>query len=285
MMMNNPFLSVVIATYNYGRFLEQAIKSVLAQNRPDVELIVVDGGSKDNTVEVIKKFEDKIAWWVSEPDKGQSNAFNKGFAHAHGKYLTWLNADDLLLPGTVDAVEKAFMSCPRATWATGNFLRYRLSDDVIIQASWGPRWWPFIFQRTGFPIPCFGPSTFWSRDAYEKVGPIDESNHYTMDVDYWKRLTMAGFKQVRINHCCWAFGMHENSKTAEFGEHERSQKIKDLMRQELRQIDERTKHHVGRFGHIVMTLLRLLDGSAITDLYRRIFVQGKTLRSVYNVVS
>ena len=99
--MNKPLLSIVIANYNYGRFLEEAIQSVLSQSCNDYELIIVDGGSTDNSVEIIKKYEDKIAWWVSEKDKGQSDAFNKGFAHAKGKYLTWLNADDILFQSII----------------------------------------------------------------------------------------------------------------------------------------------------------------------------------------
>ena len=103
-----PILSIVIANYNYGRFLEDAIQSVVAQGMGDwIELIICDGGSTDNSVEVIKKYSDKIAWWVSEKDGGQSAAFNKGFAHAHGRFLTWLNADDVMMPGTIDAFVKA----------------------------------------------------------------------------------------------------------------------------------------------------------------------------------
>ena len=92
--MVQPLLSIVIANYNYGRFLEDAIKSVLSQDMGDkVELIICDAASSDNSVEIIKKYADKISWWVSEEDKGQSDAFNKGFAHATGKYGCWLNAD------------------------------------------------------------------------------------------------------------------------------------------------------------------------------------------------
>ena len=99
-----PLLSIVIANYNYGLFLEEAIRSVLVQKCPDVELLVVDGGSSDNSVEIIRRYSDDLAWWVSEKDRGQSNAFNKGFAHANGKYLTWLNADDVMPRGCLETI-------------------------------------------------------------------------------------------------------------------------------------------------------------------------------------
>lgn len=281
--MDIPFLSIVIATYNYGRFLEMAIRSVLAQHRTDVELIVVDGGSSDNTLDVIKKYESSIAWWCSEADQGQSNAFNKGFSHSHGRYLTWLNADDLLLPGAVDAVEKALRHCPQASWATGNFVRFDSQSGKITQASWGPHIWPFAFQRSGFPVPSFGPTTFWSRAAYEEIGPIDEALHYTMDVEYWKRLTMKGYKQVRINHCCWAFRMHYDSKTAEFGLHCRSDAVKEKMKDESKYIDSKTGHVTTWFGHKMMTIFRVLDGSALVAAIRYFVVRGRNIKSYYGI--
>ena len=98
-----PLLSVVIANYNYGRFLFDAIESILSQKHSEeIEIIICDGGSSDDSVEVIKRYESYIAWWCSERDDGQSAAFNKGFSHARGKYLTWLNADDMMLPGTFE---------------------------------------------------------------------------------------------------------------------------------------------------------------------------------------
>ena len=98
--MKDPILSIVIANYNYGRFLEDAIRSVCLQNMGDkIELIICDAASTDNSLEIIRKYASKIAWWCSEKDGGQSAAFNKGFSHARGKYLTWLNADDVLVSG------------------------------------------------------------------------------------------------------------------------------------------------------------------------------------------
>ena len=104
-----PFFSIVIVNYNYGRFLEAAILSILNQSCVDYELIVVDGGSTDNSVDIIRKYKNSISWWCSEKDNGQSHAFNKGFAHANGRFLTWLNADDLLMPGTLAAAKKKLL--------------------------------------------------------------------------------------------------------------------------------------------------------------------------------
>ena len=176
-MKENPFVSIVIANYNYGHLLPAAIESILHQDCDDYEIIVVDGGSSDNSVEVIMRYADHIAWWVSEPDSGQSNAFNKGFAHSRGKFLTWLNADDLLLPGTIKAVKHALESHPECSWATGNMVRFLHTDGKIIEAPWGPNCLPKWLQGTGRQTIFFGPTTFWSREIYDAIGPIDESLH------------------------------------------------------------------------------------------------------------
>ena len=108
-----PELSIIVVNYNYGRFINDAIESVIGQESFDnCELIIVDGGSSDNSVECIKEHANKIAWWCSEKDKGQSDAFNKAFSHARGKFGFWLNADDILMPGAIKAILEYLSSHP-----------------------------------------------------------------------------------------------------------------------------------------------------------------------------
>jgi glycosyltransferase involved in cell wall biosynthesis len=280
---NQPFLSIVIANYNYGHLLPAALDSILSQDCDDYEIIVVDGGSKDNSVDVINKYENHIAWWVSEPDKGQSNAFNKGFSHAKGKFLTWLNADDILLPGTLTAVKKALTSKPSADYATGNFLRFLNSNCIVSEAKWGPNYLPYWLQGKGRYSVAFGPTTFWRRSVYEKLGPIDESLHYTMDTEYWARMMMAGHKQVRVNHYCWGFRMHEESKTAEFGEHERSAKIKETMDMEHNYIRNKTGYHPTKFWRYIGLIMRLFDGSLLKSVYNNYAFVGKDLIKIFKI--
>ena len=277
-MISSPFFSIVIATYNYGRFLSQTIESVITQSCQDYELIIVDGGSSDNTLEVIHRYEKYITWWVSEPDKGQSNAFNKGFAHSRGRYLTWLNADDVYLPGTLESVKEKLMAHPEADWATGNFLRFRESDKVIIEAKWGPHFLPHFLQTPDSPLVIFGPSTFWSRKIYEDIGELDESLHYAMDTDYWCRIIRKGYKQVRVNHCCWAFRMHVDSKTAEFDNHLADENTKRTKQYEAQYIQEKSKIVVSRKKTNLGYFLRILDGSFLILLYNQLFVVGKVFK-------
>lgn len=273
--MNEYFLSIVIANYNYGRFLESAIKSVTSQDlRSKVELIVVDGGSTDNSIEIIKRYEDEISWWCSEKDSGQSNAFNKGFLRAKGRFITWLNADDILLPGVVRALYELAKDRQDIEWITGNLIKFEHHNGRILEAPWGPHFVPYWAQRKGFPIAVFGPSTFWSRSAYFKVGPIDETLHYVMDTDYWMRLINAGFRYHRLNKVCWGFRLHEVSKTAVFTDHRLPQAVRKKIDEERDYIYKKNNYYVTLFGRLISGVLRIVDGSRIVDVFRRIFVQG-----------
>ena len=263
-----PLLSIVIANFNYGRFLESAIRSVLDQNVAEVELIVVDGGSTDNSMEIIKRYSDRMAWWVSESDRGQSDAFNKGFAHAKGKYLTWLNADDMMVPGCLSRVIAAMKKHPGNEWFTANF--YRIDNDGRrIESFWGPHYYPYFLQRKNSPVVVYGPATFFTKKIFDAVGGMNVSCHYTMDTDLWIRFIVAGIKQRRINYFCWAFRMHEASKTAEYGDHVMDRKHFQNMCEEERAAYRRAGYHVSKFMNYLVRIWKLLDGSYFYGLILR----------------
>ena len=267
-----PVLSIVIANYNYGRFLEQAIRSVLSQISSEVELIICDGGSKDDSVGIIKKYADAISWWCSEPDGGQSSAFNKGFSHARGKYLTWLNADDILAPGAVRAIVREVRRHPDCEWFTGNFFRFAETDKRIIGIGWGPHWYPKWLQRKHSPLVVFGPSTIFAKALWERAGKIDENLHFMMDMEMWMRFVMMGVKQRRIRHFVWGFRMHEESKTAEFGEHKMPPEQAKKFDAESRRTFAKTGYSESRLLRFVSLAFRFLDGSLARLLYYRHFL-------------
>jgi len=256
-------LSIVIANYNYGRFLESAISSVTQQDGfEDCELIIVDGGSTDNSVEIIRNHSTEITWWVSEKDSGQSEAFNKGFSHATGKYLTWLNADDILHPGALAPIIKNLKNNPRCDWFTGNFYRFT-QDGAIAEIGWGPHCYPEFLQRKNSPLVIFGPTSFFSKEIYERYGRIDEKLHYIMDNDLWQRFIVAGIKQRRIPNLCWGFRMHEDSKTAEYGSHVVSRTTAEKMHAESIYSLNKTGYRASKLIYYAILLFRCLDGSLI----------------------
>ena len=262
-----PILTIVIANYNYGRFLGDAIKSVVQQEGfHECELIVVDGGSSDDSVEVIKKYSSKIHWWVSERDSGQSEAFNKGFSHARGKYLTWLNADDIMHYGCISHILKEVKAHPECEWFTGNFYRFT-ENGTVIEIGWGPHYYPRFLQHRNSPLVIFGPSSIFSRRIYEKYGRIDERLHYIMDNDLWCRFIRAGVIQRRIRAFCWGFRMHENSKTAEFGDHSVSDDTAKKMKEEWLYSKNKTGYSSSSCIHWLILLFRCLDASLLVRFW------------------
>ena len=226
--MSQPLLSIVIANYNYGRFLEEAIQSVIAQNMGDkVELIICDAASTDNSVEIIKKYANglppntplstniqplttKITWWCSEPDGGQSAAFNKGFSHAKGRFLTWLNSDDVMLPGTLKKLESSISKNPTCEWFVGGVLW--LDPEMRVVNCGRGRSFSNIRYKEG-NVSVWGPSSFFTKRLLDCVGGVDERFHFTMDSDLWLRFACkANARYLPFCDYAWGLRLHPDAK-------------------------------------------------------------------------
>ena len=186
--MNFPKISVVIPSYNQGQFLEETISSVINQQYPNLELFVVDGGSNDNTVDVIKKYEQHITWWVSEKDKGQSHAINKGFAKATGEIITWLCSDDLYTPGTLHKVADYFSNQgDNVGLVYGGITTFK--DCVDLRNNWGYK--DKSLERYLAGMAFSQPAAFYRKKYIDKVGgKLNEELHYGMDFDLFCRLAL-----------------------------------------------------------------------------------------------
>lgn len=209
-MVNEPLVSIITPSYNQADFLRATINSVLDQDYPRIEYIIVDGGSSDGSVEIIKEYQDRISWWVSEKDQGQTDAINKGFERATGELFAWINSDDVLRPQAVSEAVKFMSENPEVGLVYGdlNFI----DQNGITIGSFNAKQTSYKRLRRGW-VHIPQPAAFWKADLWKKVGPLDPSLFFAMDYDLWIKLALLAPVHYHEGHLWADFRIHGGSKT------------------------------------------------------------------------
>jgi glycosyltransferase involved in cell wall biosynthesis len=203
-----PKITIITPSYNQGRYLEQTFKSVLMQDYPNLEWFVVDGGSTDGSVDLIKRYEKHFTWWVSERDRNHPHALNKGYAKATGEISCFVNSDDVLDPGVLHYVVKQFNE--GVDWVVG-WAKY--FDDF------GDEWYYEVKNHlrptdwlVGNPVPQI--ASFWRTSIRDKIGDFTEKYLWSFDYEYWLRMYFkGGYRPKVVRRCMGGFRLHSQSKT------------------------------------------------------------------------
>lgn len=209
---NFPIVSVVTPSYNQARFIEETIRSVLAQDYPNIEYIIVDGSSSDGSAAIIQKYADRLAWWVSEKDQGHADALNKGFIHASGEILAWLNSDDTYYPGAVSEAVAFLQANPEVGMV---YADADLTDEE------GHIIGRFASRQTDYKRLLRGSvhipqaTTFFRASLWQQIGPLDLSLYFAFDYNLWVQLAKVSRLQYLPRR--WAtFRLHREGKSVRF---------------------------------------------------------------------
>lgn len=265
-----PKISIVTPSYNQGKFLERTILSVLNQNYPNLEYIIIDGGSNDNSVEIIKKYEKFISYWVSEPDNGQAHALKKGFDKSTGEIMAYLNSDDTYCPGTLYIIANLFKENPQVDVIYGAINLIDEDDNIIARRDMSS--YKFDFSILLFESSLPQQAVFWRRDIYIKSGGIDPSFLFCMDKDLWVRFKLSGAQFLRVNKVLANFRLHSLNK---------SFTIDDIRKEEDLLIIERTLgRKVGSFElqfRMLLNKIKRYLGNP-SDLFRGLNLRMKNFK-------
>lgn len=208
---NYPRISIVTPSFNQADFIEETIQSVLNQTYTNFEYIIIDGGSTDGSVEIIKKYQHELVYWASEPDKGQSHAINKGFRRATGDLLCWVNSDDVLFPSCLEIISEHYIKkkSPDIIHAWGVYIDERGKITKLIRV---PRQSQSFFARGKWV--AHAPSIFFKASAFWRVDALDVGLHLSMDLDLWVKMMRSGARVEQVPGYLGAFRRHTLSKTS-----------------------------------------------------------------------
>jgi glycosyltransferase involved in cell wall biosynthesis len=222
-----PRISIVTPSYNQGQFIEETIRSVLLQGYPNIEYIIIDGGSNDNSLEIIKKYEQHLTYWISEQDQGQSHAINKGWQKSTGDYLAWMNSDDCYLANALNDTVKIFLECNCDFIYGPSYGGSSLQDMQIVEGK-GIRDFKLktllkFFYAVENIIPS--QSVFVSQPLLTQVGFLDENLHYCMDLDFFARIALTNPQVYRNSTPICFYRTHDMAKTSRLGQYMKKEAI------------------------------------------------------------
>lgn len=206
---NFPLVSIIIPSYNQARFLEFTIQSILEQDYPNLEILLVDGGSTDGSVDIIRRYADRFAWWVSEKDKGHADALNKGFARAKGEIIAWLNSDDTYYPGAISDAVRILQENPDVGLVYADADLTDENGKIIGR---------FASRQTDYKKLLRGSvhipqaTTFFRADLYRQVGALSLSLFFAFDYDLWVRLSKVS-RLLYVPHRWATFRLHDEGKS------------------------------------------------------------------------
>ena len=206
-------LTIITPSLNQAAYLERTIRSVLEQGYDNLEYIIMDGGSTDGSVDVLRRYDDRLAYWTSEPDEGQSSAINKGIARATGDVVAYINSDDYYLPGAFDGVMPLFDD-PRVGWVAGT-CRYEEQDGTLetLWQPYPPRGLRPAWVRNAWYVPQA--SSFWRREVFERHGMLREDLHFVFDSEFGLRIALAGVLPATIEQEIAVRYLHGDAKSAD----------------------------------------------------------------------
>ena len=285
MTQRSSLVSIVTPSFQQARYLEQTMRSVLEQDYPHIEYLVIDGASKDGSVDIIQKYESQLAYWVSEKDSGQAEAINKGISRATGEIVAWINSDDYYLPGVVSSAVKVFEENPDVVLIYGDMLAVDENGQTTNVMKYG--------QFSLADLLCFQiigqPSVFFRRDALQQAGLLDTTFHFLLDHHLWIRIAQHG-KILHVPQTWSAARYHaeakNRAKAAEFG-HE-AFRILDWAKKQpgltaaVSSVERRARASANRFD-----ARYLLDGgqawSALKAWMRALFIHPPTALKRMNI--
>jgi len=254
-----PKISIIVPSLNQGKFIGATLSSIINQGYPNLELIVIDGASTDNTLSVINQYETYISWWVSEPDSGQAAAINKGFSRSTGEIMAWINSDDLVIPGAFFLVAEYFLKHSEVQVIYGN--RLLINEDGLEIGRWVLpyhsdrvlKWTDFVPQET----------LYWTRDAWDLTGGrLDENFCFAMDWDFLLRLSGKGINICHLPVFLGLFRVHDQQKTLN--------QMVSVGRQEIQKIRQRELGFYPERWLLILNIMPFLLAAKFYECYLRL---------------